>query len=164
MIKLSALKSQVAMTSFLILVVVGIVISFFFDSAGKGHEAGVDWTTLEQVRFTPKWDEAYGTKVKVPVFPDTVSRLDGRRVEITGYYIPMELNSAMCALSKNPNRSCFFCGKATIGTVMIINFRHKMPNFAADDLVTVRGRLNVVHSVNDFVYKLADADLVRINK
>ena len=141
-----------------------IVASFIFGRKRNTETTNIDWPLLEQVKFIPTWYVPYKANVQVPMFSDTVTRLNGKEVEITGYFIPMELNSTRCALSKNPNSTCFFCGKATIETIMIIEFKDKVPNFANDDLITVRGKLRVTPSFNDFIYQLVDARLIRNNK
>lgn len=147
------------------IIALGIIVASFFFETGSGTRAvDLDWSLLDKVKFIPGWDKIHKAKVRIPVFPDTLARLDGKQVEITGFYIPMELNSTRCALSGNPTSSCFFCGKASVSTVMIVDFTHKVPNFASDDLITVRGKLKVMRAVNDFIYGLADAHFVRINK
>lgn len=132
---------------------------------GNGLEpTEINWQTLSQVKFTPTWYAAAKTNVDVPVFADTLQKLNGKMVEITGYYIPMEMNSNKCALSKNPNSSCFFCGGGTIETIMIVKFTTKMWDFDNDEVITIKGRLKLNQSYNDFIYNLTDAHFVRLNR
>ncbi|MES1221968.1 MAG: hypothetical protein ABUT20_41105, partial [Bacteroidota bacterium] len=81
-----------------------------------------------------------------------------------GYFIPMELKGTKCALSKNPNKTCFFCGRGTIETVMVVDFKNVSPNFSSDELITVEGRLRIMNTFNDFIYRLDSARLVRVEK
>jgi hypothetical protein len=157
-------RSWVTLPTALVFWLVIIAASFIFGGKPSTEATNIDWQLLEQVKFNSTWYAPYKANVQTPMFSDTVTRLNGKEVEITGYFIPMELNSTRCALSKNPNSTCFFCGKATIETIMIIEFKDKVPNFTNDDLITVRGRLRITHSFNDFIYQLVDAILIRNSK
>ncbi|HVU94693.1 MAG TPA: hypothetical protein VHE34_05690 [Puia sp.] len=142
----------------------GITIaSFYFDGQRSTKPLEIDWQILSQVKFNSIWYAPYRATVKMPAFSDTLIRLNGKEVEITGYFIPMELNGHECALSKNPNRTCFFCGRSTIETILIVDFKDRSPNFSSDDLITVRGKIKITPSFNDFIYRVADATFVRIN-
>ena len=108
----------------------------------------VTWQTLSEVIFKKTWYAPYNTNVNVPNFTDTLKKLHGQLVEITGFYIPMAMNSDKCALSKNPNSSCFFCGGGAIETIMMINFRGKMMDFPDDEVITVRGKFQLDTAFN----------------
>ncbi len=150
--------------SILLVAGLGIIIASFYCDGQRGIKPlEIDWQVLGQVKFNSIWYAPYGANVKMPAFSDTLSRLDGKEVEITGYYIPMELNGHKCALSKNPNRTCFFCGRSTIETILIVDFKDRLPNFSSDDLITVKGKIKITASFNDFIYRIADATFIRIN-
>lgn len=160
----SFFRSRFTLPTALIFGLMAIVASFIYGGKRSPEATNIDWLLLEQVKFKSTWYAPYKANVQVPEFSDTVTRLNGKEVEITGYFIPMELNSARCALSKNPNSTCFFCGKATIETIMIVEFKDKVANFTNDDLITVRGKFRITHSFNDFIYQLTDAILIRNSK
>ncbi len=140
-----------------------IIASFYFDGQRGIKPLEIDWQLLGQVKFSSIRYTPYRANVKMPAFSDSLTRLNGKEVEITGYYIPMELNGHRCALSKNPNRTCFFCGRSTIETILIVDFKDRLPNFSSDDLITVKGRIKITASFNDFIYRIADATFIRTN-
>ncbi|MEP6727294.1 MAG: hypothetical protein ABJC98_15860 [Bacteroidota bacterium] len=97
----------------------------------------------------------------MPVFSDELNTLNGKLVSISGFYIPMELNSRKCAVSKNPNITYFFCGGGSIQTIMIVNFAATMRNFNDDDLITIKGKLVLSNSFKEFIFNLEEAHYVK---
>ncbi len=150
------------MTVIAIVGLLAMVGSFF--QRGPAEPGAVGWETLGLVKFRSVWYDPYKAMVKMPVFPDTLKKLDGREVEISGFFIPMELNGRRFALSRNPNSSCFFCGRATIETIVMVSFRSAVPDFKSDDVLTLAGTFRIKAAFNDFIYTLEDARLMRVEK
>ncbi|MEP6713322.1 MAG: hypothetical protein ABJA37_12930 [Ferruginibacter sp.] len=149
---------------FFVVILFAAIASFIIYQKNKPTPTAINWQTLAQVKFSPTWYAAYKATVDVPVFADTLKKLNGQLVEITGFYIPMTINSDKCALSKNPNSSCFFCGGGTIETIVMVNFKSKVMDFADDEVITIKGKLVLDTSFNNFIYNLTDANYVRSNK
>ena len=147
-----------------LLVLPATFIAFYIWQKSKPIPITLTWQTMEQVIFKPTWYEPYKTTVDVPVFADTLQKLNGQLVEISGFYIPMGMNSDKCALSKNPNSSCFFCGGGTIETIVMVNFTSKMMDFADDEVITLKGRFLLDTAFNEFIYNLKEANYVKSNK
>jgi len=143
---------------------IAIVVSFIIYQKGQAKPTPVTWQTLAQVKFISTWYAPYKAHVDVPVFTDTLKKLNGQLVKISGFYIPMEMNSGKFALSKNPNSTCFFCGGGTIATIVMVDSKSKMMDFADDEVITIKGKLLLDTTFNEFIYNLTDANYVRSYK
>jgi len=148
----------------IIVILIITVTSFIIYKKNKPSPTEINRQTLAQVKLTPTWYAPYHKKVDVPSFSDYLKKLNGQIVEITGFYIPMAMNSDKCALSKNPNSACFFCGGSTVETIMMVNFSNRMMNFPDDAVITLEGKLLLDTTFNEFFYTLKDAGYVRSNK
>lgn len=144
--------------------IVLVAVCFYFYQENQPKPTDITWQTLGEVKFKPIWYAPYKTNVSVPLFPDTLKKLDKQLVEITGFYIPMGMNSDSCAVSKNPNSSCFFCGGGTIETIVMVSFASKMRDFDDDEVITIKGMLELDTAFNAFIYNLKDARYVRSGK
>ena len=76
--------------------------------------ASLTWEDLGKIKFSKEWDDRVKKDITVPVFSNKVQGLNGKDISITGYFIPMELNSKHCAISKTPNSSCFSVAMAAL--------------------------------------------------
>ena len=86
-----------------------------------------------------------------PKFTDELKELEGTEVELSGYYIPLSLDSAIM-LSALPYSSCFFCGGAGPETVAEIQMYPLPKALSPDAFIKVKGKL-----------KLNDWDLNHMN-
>lgn len=69
------------------------------------------------------YDQNPSTGAYQPRFPSLlVNQYEGEEVIISGYLIPIDIESERYALSKNPFSSCFFCGNAGPETVVELKF------------------------------------------
>ena len=141
-----------------------IIISFFVWQKNKINATEINWQMLEQIRFIPTLDTLINQMVKLPAFNNALIKLEGKQVSVTGFYIPMAMNSNKFALSKNPNKSCFFCGRSNIETIMIVYSKDKMIDLDDDEVITIEGKLQLTKSYNDFIYTLKDASFICSNK
>lgn len=122
----------------------------------KPHPTEINWQMLS-ISFKKTWHEQYKTNVDIPVFADTLNKLNGKLVSIRGYVIPMENGSKKFALSKNPNSSCFFCGGSGVESIIIVNCKNKPIDYPNDAFIKMIGKLELNNSFNDFIYTLSDA-------
>lgn len=139
-----------------------LIAAFFYPS--RNSKAGVikvSWQTLAEVKYAPGWYAPYQMEVDLRFFSDTLKKLNGRLVDITGFYIPIGMEGDECALSKNPNSSCFFCGGGTIESIVMVNFTHPVETINDDEWVTLRGNLNINDTFNKFPYKLINAVYIK---
>ena len=82
----------------------------------------VPWKYLMSVKFEEQYNEKMGMEVSLPIFSDTLKILDGKKVQVEGFYIPVDEtgNEKIVILSAYPFAQCFFCGKAGVESIIDI--------------------------------------------
>ncbi len=132
------------------------LLSFFISSGLVG------WSYFEDVSFSWEYREEVSAKVEMPTFGRRLMTLDGTQIELSGYYLPMELDRKRIIISKQPFASCFFCGGAGgPETVAEIQFSKAPRAFKPDEIVHVKGKLKL--NPDDFehlVFILTDAKVI----
>lgn len=118
----------------------------------------VSWQTLAKVTFEKKYLPDEELTQWVPTFGPEVTALEGMRIQISGYVVPVDLDANYFVLSSNPFASCFFCGGAGPETVMDLRLRKNGRRFKTDEYLTFSGilRLNA-HDIYELNYILEDA-------
>lgn len=109
------------------------------------------WEIFSEVVFYPKFFEEAGEELATPQFNEALKELEGKEVELSGFYIPLEMDSSIM-LSALPYSSCFFCGGAGPETIAEIQIQPLPRNLSPDEFLKVRGKL-----------KLNDWDLNHMN-
>ena len=120
------------------------------------------WKHLAKVDFEERLNEELKTMVAYPIFHPSIKKLDGQRIQIKGYVIPLEEtgDETIVILSAFPFTSCFFCGNAGPETVMDIQLKKRKKRFKQDAMVTFRGKLRLNDSDLDYLnYILDDAEV-----
>lgn len=115
------------------------------------------WKTLADVSYIKKYDDFLGFKVDVPVFSETVEKLEGREITIRGYIIPIEgyKSHKEFIFSAYPYNMCFFCGGAGPETVMEVKATDPIKYTA--EAITIRGTLELnSDDINQLMYALVD--------
>lgn len=123
----------------------------------------IKWNDLAYVEFEDRYNTNFQQFMSYPVFPKSVEALDGKKVMITGYLIPLDKtpNQAVSVLSANPYSSCFFCGNAGPETVMNVNTKGKMKNLDMNKPITLKGTFKLnANDVYALFYILNGAELV----
>lgn len=122
-------------------------------------QAKVTWNVLADVKYEPKYFEAYNDEFLAPTFGKTPTAFDGKDVLITGYIIPLDAEGSVYILSKNPYASCFFCGNAGPETIVELWIQPKnLKRYQTDQRLTFRGKLRLNDDdVEHFNYILMDA-------
>jgi hypothetical protein len=137
-------------------------ILFFASSFISEEPRIITWKTLEDVSFDKKWNKHEGMFILIPNFGPKVTPLKDKRVQITGYMIPIDIETNFYVLSSNPYASCFFCGGAGPESVISIKFKGKVKRFDTDDRVTLVGRLDLnKDNLEELNYILQEAELVK---
>ncbi len=136
-----------------------IFLSFFGNSFAQSGEAKIiDWKLLSKVDFVDKYYDEYEAWYLYPEFSSKIKKLDGEKVIIKGYIIPMDVEGGVYALSAYPFSSCFFCGGAGPESVMSLKFDGNRRKYKTDDVVTFTGTLELnATNVDDFNYILNNA-------
>lgn len=125
-------------------------------------QVDLTWDDLAKISYTEKYFAAYDSNFLYPEFSKEMSRLEGKKVSITGYFLDMDPNGQLFVLSKNPLASCFFCGNGGPETTVEIQLKSK-PNFKTDDIITVTGSLKLnKDNVEHFNYILVDCEAFSI--
>lgn len=102
----------------------------------------ISWQILSDVSFTEEYFPEEDTYFLTPTFGASIKKLQGKKVQITGYFLNIDPSSGLYLVSKNPMASCFFCGMAGPETIMEVRFNEKV-NFETDNIVTVTGIFNL---------------------
>ena len=132
-------------------------------SHASGQLAGRDiWFTLGQVTFETSFDPEFMTETKKPKVSATVLKLDGNQIEIEGYMIPLtgQVTQSHFMLSKFPQSTCFFCGKAGPETAMQVFMKDNKKVKISERKVKVRGTLSVNPvDASSLLYTLENAEM-----
>jgi hypothetical protein len=135
--------------------------SLFFSALGQSKAKIIDWKLLSQVEFKDHYFEEYEAWYLLPVFSENVQKLDGKKVIIKGYVIPMDVEGGQYALSAYPFSACFFCGGAGPETVMSLQFKNTPPRYETDSYLNFTGTLKLNSTDFDqFNYILEDAQAI----
>lgn len=118
----------------------------------------IDWKFLSKVDFVDKYFAEYEAWYLFPEFSEAIKKLDGKKVKIKGYVIPLDVEDNLYALSAYPFSSCFFCGGAGPESVMSLQFKGKPRHFDTDDVATFEGTLHLnTTDLDTFNYVLQNA-------
>lgn len=109
------------------------------------------WNVFEEVEFKSEFIEEEGTYVLKPVFTDEVKNLDGKEVEVLGYYIPVSMKEDVIILSRTNYTSCYFCGGGGPETVIEVEPLNRFQKLKTDDKIRVKGILSLN---SDNIYRL----------
>lgn len=118
------------------------------------------WGTLSMVTFKQSYDEVYGTMVSKAEVSPIVMALNGKEIEVEGYFIPLtgKVGQSHFMLSALPQNICFFCGGAGPETAMEVYMKDGVKMEYSDEKVKVRGILNVnAKDAMSLLYTLQDA-------
>lgn len=96
-----------------------------------------------------------------PTFGQGIQKLNGKTVELTGYVLPVDLESNLYVLSAFPYSACFFCGGAGPESVVSLKFKKAGKKFKTDERRTFHGTLKLnADNIYELNYILADAEMV----
>lgn len=121
------------------------------------------WLTLSLVTFKTSYDAEYAMEIKKPKVSIAVEKLDGTEIEIEGYIIPLtgQLSQSHFMLSKFPQSTCFFCGKAGPESAMQVFMKDNVKIKISERKVKVRGTLLVnPKDVNSLLYTMEDGVII----
>lgn len=126
----------------------------------KDEPLTISWKTLSDVTFNKKWNPSEGMFILEPEFGGSVKQLNGKEVKITGYMIPIDIESNYYVLSANPYAACFFCGGAGPESVLSIKFKKVTRRFDTDERLTISGKLVLnKDNLDELNYILTEAEV-----
>lgn len=133
---------------------------FSLNSAIKAQTV-ITWELLKDVEFVEVWSEEFNAVYMVPKFGSKVKSLDGKKIQIRGYVIPVDVLADYYVLSANPYSSCFFCGQAGPESVMEIQLSKQYDGLRMDKIITVQGKLRLnADDILQLNYILEDAVVI----
>jgi hypothetical protein len=143
----------------------------FSDVSEKGNQMGEGriqsgdiWLTLGMVTFTGRFDPDVMMEIKIPRISPVVEALDGKEIEVEGYIIPLtgQTRQSHFMLSRYPQATCFFCGKAGPESAMQVFMKNNVKVKISERKVRVKGRLIVNPTdASSLLYTLEDAEMIR---
>lgn len=128
----------------------------------------IAWQVLNDVTWKRSYVKALDRYYDVARFGASIEALNNKEISIKGFYVPIDMEGKIFALSKSPSNMCFFCGTGGIETVMEIFVKkgHKeLKRVKTDKYIEIKGILRL--NRNDpyhLMYMLYDAELVRVIK
>ncbi len=122
------------------------------------------WEIFSKVKFFPKYYEEIGIELITPEFDEALKALEGKDITLSGFYIPMELDSFIM-ISALPFNSCFFCGGAGPETVAEIQMQSIPKNLDPDTFVKVKGKLKLNdEDISHLNFILEDSEIIKDNE
>lgn len=119
----------------------------------------IDWKFLSHVNYEDKYYPELEAWYLYPEFDESILELDGERIIIKGYIIPLDVEGGVFALSAYPFSACFFCGGAGPESVMSLKFKSKPKKYSTDDVILFTGVLKLNTSdFEDFNYILQEVE------
>ncbi|OEK04010.1 hypothetical protein [Roseivirga misakiensis] len=119
------------------------------------------WEIFEKVTFKPRYFKEVDANFDVPTFNKELIDLEDTEITLSGFYIPLELDSVFM-LSALPYSSCFFCGGAGPETVAEIRMAEIPKRIVIDQFVKVSGTLKLNSTNIDFMnFILEDAKIIK---
>ncbi|MGY6744988.1 MAG: hypothetical protein ACXIUQ_19815 [Cecembia sp.] len=121
------------------------------------------WALFAKTRFVEKLNREFGMYFLYPKFPDELKAFEGKLVTMSGFYIPLDMNtSEIAVVSKFPNAECFFCGGAGPESI-VVGYLKKKPSrrVKMDEIVKIKGRLKLnEEDIEELNFILLDAELI----
>ena len=121
----------------------------------------LSWEALRDVTFKKKWYAEESVYMLYPTFGPGIQKLSGKTVDLTGYVLPVDLESNVYVLSAFPYSACFFCGGAGPESVVSLKFKKSDKKFKTDERHTFRGTFKLnADNIYELNYILADAEMI----
>ena len=136
-------------------------ICLFLSAVNLHAQESRGWESFEGVKFESRYDEGIDDYLLLPEFSSDILAKEGKVVELTGYYVPFDLEDGAVILSRYPYAQCFFCGNAGPESVAEIYFKQQNLKFLPDQLLSVSGILKLNTKDADHLnFILEQAELV----
>ncbi|MDN5216658.1 DUF3299 domain-containing protein [Fulvivirgaceae bacterium BMA12] len=119
------------------------------------------WESFEGVTFESQYDASIDDYQLLPNFGEEVLLKQGKKIKLTGYYVPFDLEDGAVILSRYPYAQCFFCGNAGPESVAEIYFKQRGQEFLPDQLLSVTGILKLnTKDANHLNFIIEEAELI----
>lgn len=126
----------------------------------------LSWAALARTTFRQTWVDTVAAYAAIPRFPAALKTLEGQKVMMRGYVIPVEETGdyQVLVLSAFPYTQCFFCGQAGPESIMDIKLKNpsKDKRYSRDQKTAFRGYLKLNdNNLNYFNFIIEDAEEVK---
>lgn len=129
-------------------------------------QQSVSWETLKDVTWSRKYVASLSDYFQMPDFGRQVASLDNKSITIQGFYVPVDVDGTIFALSETPSYMCFFCGVGGIESVMEIVVKKgysDLKRVRTDRYIQIKGTFSINRDdPNHLMYLLKDAELVKV--
>ena len=150
---------------FAILIIVAV--TFYFSQQRRKPELEIVskpppvdyWKMFAGISLERQFIEEADAYYRIPIFTSELLAHTGKEVTLSGYYLPYSRLDSVLIISRFPNASCFFCGKAGIESVAMVELgRVNGKSYRTDQRLMVRGKL-MLNSTNikKLAFVVADA-------
>lgn len=127
----------------------------------KAEPVKLSWEILRDVTFKKKWYAEESVYMLYPTFGPSIQKLSGKTVDLTGYVLPVDIETNTYVLSAFPYSACFFCGGAGPESVVSLKFKKADKKFKTDERHTFRGTFKLnADNIYELNYILADAEML----
>jgi hypothetical protein len=116
---------------------------FAYKTLKGGAPIKITWETLRDVTFKKKWYAEESVYMLYPSFGPNIAKLNSKEVLLTGYVLPIDMETNLYALSAFPFSACFFCGGAGPESVVGLKFKKTNRKFKTDERHTFKGTLRL---------------------
>jgi hypothetical protein len=144
------------MSRFLILIIGWISISGF----GIPNRM---WELFATTQFQEKLDRSLGMYFYYPRFSPYLLTLQGKTIELEGFYIPLDLqNSRTLVLSKYPMAECFFCGGSGPESIALVHLKTAPGRkLKMDQIIRIKGVLKLnATDVEEMTFIISNAEFI----
>ncbi len=147
-------------------VAVAVSVFFFFEEepgrmqgSFTGDDSGDYWQMFAGISTERKYIEEAEAYYRLPVFGQELLDQAGQEITLIGYYLPYSRLDSVIIISRYPNASCFFCGKAGVESVAMVEMRN-VKSYRTDQLLSVKGTLELnATDLKKLAFIVADASV-----
>ncbi|GAB4416800.1 MAG: hypothetical protein OHK0039_26470 [Bacteroidia bacterium] len=138
-----------------------VMLWLFGSTAPLSAQTLLTWKDLARVDYASQMDDALGYLVMKPVYAPQLKALDGQRVQIKGYVLPIDTQGQQYILSAFPYSNCFFCGGAGRESVLELKLADTSATYEMDEVRVFEGVLVLSEDPFGLNYYLTEARPVR---
>ncbi|MEO0639095.1 MAG: DUF3299 domain-containing protein, partial [Bacteroidota bacterium] len=131
-----------------------LLVIFSFSTYTLKAQVDVSWMQLERIEYELRDESGSGFSLPIPKFSNEIKNLEGKKVRVKGYVIPLNIEGTEYAISAYPNASCFFCGSAGQESVMRLTLKDKRVKYNVDEFLEFEGELQLNYLPDDLMYAL----------
>ena len=124
-------------------------------------QAGNNWEMFSGITRERRYIEEANAYYRFPIFSQELKAKAGKEITISGYYLPYSKVDSVIIISRFPIASCFFCGKAGLESVAMVELeKAAKSSYRTDQILTVTGKLTLNSSdIKKLAFVIANASV-----